>query len=184
MSNLWAQFIAYIGSRNLRQWVRMFLALVMVICLFIDLRLAAGVFLCLLGYWIFFDSNAYGAVGRWLSVYEWLWTVPVGLLAFWFVGYLLQDMLGLAVGTYDFSFLQPFFLSQVITILMFAGATLSLRLNWTKMFHYWTEGKKYDKGNQISSDIDQLKPSQRILFLFGIIYLYVGVTLVIYKTLV
>ena len=77
----------------------------------------------------------------WLQKYDFLWSLPATFYMFWFVGYLLNNIFGVAIGTYDLAFIQPLFLAVSVSIGIIAAAMFGLRFNF-KNFYDWIYTKE------------------------------------------
>lgn len=158
---------------------------ILVLFAMIDLRFGVAILLLpVLIFWIINGKSGFAKLGDWVEMYDWAWIVPLGLAFFWLTGYILQDVLRLSSGTYDFTFLQPFFLSLVITMLMFAGSSLLLRFNWTSLFKYWFCDDCDQQELNLWNDLKNIEPWKRLLYLYLVLFSYVVVTLIVYTALV
>jgi len=111
----------------------------------------------------------YLALAAWLDRYEWAWGIPGLGFLYWFVGFFLGGILGLAVGVFDLSFIQPIFLSVAV----FAGGGMAYAYCVRYIFNETLYNYLY-KGNGTSFDKDfkELTPMQRIsiqLLLFAFV---------------
>lgn len=116
----------------------------------------------------------------WMQMYDFVWSVPVTFFMFWFVGYLLNNIFGLAIGTYDLAFIQPLFLAVSVSIGIIAAAMFGLRFNF-KGFYDWIYTKdSYGAHHQFS----RLLAWQQFVIVFIVFFSFVALIAKIYLTLV
>lgn len=108
-------------------------------------------------------KDKYVKIANWLDTYEWVWG-PAGFgFIYWFIGFFLGGILGLAVGVFDLSFVQPIFLAMAV----FAGGGMAFAYCVRYIFND-TLYKYLYKGNGTSFDKDfkSLTPIQRVITQF------------------
>ena len=71
-----------------------------------------------------------------LQLFDGLWSVPLGFLLFFFVGFLLSAVFGMAVGSYDLAFIQPLFLAGTVVVGATNMAVLGLFFTFRHIFRY------------------------------------------------
>lgn len=162
---------------------------ILVFSVIVDMRITAAIITLSIIYWFMKGEKAFGTpIHNWLVKYDWAWIAPIGVFAFVGIGWFFQDILNLAIGTYDLAFLQPILLALVASTLFFSGATLFLRFNWWSLFKYWMGDDDPNPtpgiGINMFGDIKSLTPWQRLLLLYALLFSYVGVTVLVYLALV
>src|SRR5690606_11745587 len=65
-----------------------------------------------------------------LEKFDGIWSVPLAMFAFWFIGYLMQVVFGLASGAYDMAFFQPLFLAIAVVITAANAAMVGMKFNF------------------------------------------------------
>ena len=116
----------------------------------------------------------------WLQKYDFLWSVGASFGFFWFVGYFLNNVLGLSIGTYDLGFIQPVFLAISVSITIVAAALFGLRFNF-KNFYDWIYTKESWGAFQ---QFKNLTAWQQFVTVFIVFFSFVILIAKIYLTLV
>ena len=120
-----------------------------------------------------------------LQHFDGFWSVPLGFLAFFFVGLLLSATFGLAVGQYDLAFIQPLFLAGTVVVGATNMAVLGLFFTFKTIYKY-LYGFKYLDGyvNHSKEDFYSLTPIQRLcVSLFTFTY-FLSLIIIVYLNLV
>lgn len=104
-------------------------------------------------------------LGRFLMLWDGLWSVPLLGLTFIALGLMLQVLFGSGVATYDPGVIQSALLSMFVVVAFTFATLLGLRFNFNTLYRWYLDESKTDFLN--------LKPWQRIvffLFVFCLLY--------------
>lgn len=114
--------------------------------------------------------SIYSKIIYYLQKWDGLWSVPLGFLSFFFVGFTLSYFFGVTVGSYDMAFIQPLFLAGTIVIGATNMAVLGLYFTF-RTIHKYIYGKKVKDSiiNNSKTDFHNSPPIFKIcvsLFMF------------------
>ena len=120
-----------------------------------------------------------------LLLVDGIWSVPLGFLAFFFVGLLLSTAFGMAVGQYDLAFIQPLFLAGTVVVGATNMAVLGLYFTFREVFRYlYGEFVEDAIFNRSKEDFNALNPIQNICVSLFLFCFFVVAILVVYLNLV
>lgn len=116
-----------------------------------------------------------------------VWSVPLGFLAFFFVGLLLSTVFGMAVGQYDLAFIQPLFLAGTVVVGATNMAVLGLYFTFRGVYRYLYGHRDKNGAVHNASKIDfieSITPIQRLWLAFLLFFFFVVCILIVYLSLV
>lgn len=117
----------------------------------------------------------------WIQKYDAIWSVPLGFLAFFLVGFALTGLFGWGTGSYDVAFIVPLFLATTVVVGATNAAVAGLRFT-LRGFHDYLYGKKVD-GEVVKpakADWKELSPIQRFTLVLCSLAFFIISILVVY----
>ncbi len=102
-------------------------------------------------------------LGHFFERWDLLWTLPLSIFMYWFFGYFCGDIMGMSVGNFDLSFVQPLFLAVTVVFAASTTAIYVLRFHFKKMFQYIYSGRDGDPNLNSVLDFEKLEPWQKIV---------------------
>ena len=128
-------------------------------------------------------NELYHAVARWLEVYDWAWSLPLFGLLYWGVGFVLGGVLGMAVGTFDLSFIQPLFLAIAVVIGGAMAFIYCLRYVFNKILYKYLYDCKGKEDICFENDFINLQAWQRVCLLLLLFCFISLLVVIIFRTI-
>ena len=122
-----------------------------------------------------------------IQLVDGLWSVPLGFMAFFFVGLLLSTAFGMAVGQYDLAFIQPLFLAGTVVIGSTNMAVLGLYFTFRGVYRYLYGYVDKDGSVRNTSKDDftySITPIKRLWLALFLFCFFVACILTVYLNLV
>ena len=117
---------------------------------------------------------------RFLERYDWLWSIPLSVFLYWFVGFFFGSALGLAVGNFDLSFIQPLFLAVTVAIGASTCAIYAFRFHWKALYKFVYSSRTADETLSSVAAFRSLPAWQKIATVLFLFSLYFGAVVVVY----
>lgn len=102
-------------------------------------------------------------LGRFLEIYDWVWSIPLSIFVYWGFGFFFGAVMGMSVGTFDLSFVQPLFLAVTVVTGASVASIYILRFHWKALYRFIYSSKLTDPNLSSVASFRMLQPWQKIL---------------------
>lgn len=113
-------------------------------------------------------------IWNWMQRYDSLWSMPLAAFMYWGAGFFFGNILGLTVGSFDLSFIQPLFLAALVTIGCSTVALYGLRFQWKALYRFIYSSKVTDEDLISVAAFRKLSPGSKIIltvFVYAMLFL-------------
>lgn len=122
-------------------------------------------------------------LGRFLEKWDWIWTLPLGIGLYFSFGWFFGSVMGMAVGNFDLSFVQPLFLAMTVVTGASVCAIYIIRFHWKSLYRFIYSTKTADDELSSVAAFKLLEPWQKISFAAFYYFFFVGAVVAVYLTI-
>ena len=115
-----------------------------------------------------------------LERYDWLWSLPLSVFAYWFFPILFGGWLGMSIGSFDLSFIQPLFLAVTVVIGASTASIYVLRYHFKDIYRFIYSSKTDDEDLSSVASFRNLQPWQKFLVTGSLYFGYFAAVVIVY----
>lgn len=122
-------------------------------------------------------------LGRFLEIWDWIWTLPLGALLYWGFGWFFGAVMGMAVGNFDLSFLQPLFLAMTVVTGASVCSIYILRFHWKAIYRFIYSSRLTDETLSSVAAFKSLSAGHKIAITLFMYSMFVILVVAVYLTI-
>lgn len=122
-------------------------------------------------------------IGRFLETWDWIWALPLTIFLYWGFGYFFGAIMGMSIGNFDLSFVQPLFLAITVVHGASVASIYILRFHWKGLYRFIYSTKIEDENISSIAAFKLLQPWQKIFLVAFFYFFYVGAVVAVYLTI-